>query len=1236
MRKNWFGKQMKKTQFIELFKNINKTKVTFLSIAFFAMLSTMAYLGIEWSSSAYSNSVNNVLNNHNNHDIEIRYPYGLDDKFVQDLEKQDYVEAAEGEYSNYQYFSFNDSPFQAKVVSLSNKINVLNVVEGNLPTSNKECAIEEIFATKHGIKVGDVIKFDHDDDGTAYQLNAIINNDLEALEEGERKSSDGMAYLTNDKYVVTALVDSVEHLGKYESHLGNSDKGTPVNVLIYLTKDAFDLNTVTGYTRVIVTNDSLKQYSADNDDYTKYNEELIKKIEDFSKDYIDKRNNQIIKNRDSISNQILEAITEGEKMVAEGKDKISDGEIAIANGKIDLENAKKTLEDSQEEVDKGWETYNASLAEYNESKKELTILQKVCDVTEIAIDIFNFVDDSRGEFYQKMADLKTYWDLVSTIAGINLPNSYYAVEKLQDFFNDVNNNKDVYYEKAGEFVDQYNKFVEEIKQDPNFPSLEVVNQELDNAIENATSEADKENIAKLKEKINEFYSEFELYAKLPSELLDLFGDIKDDTELLTFTETIIVMKVNSKLSELGVPTLKTILNKIDEIVDAKYNDFEDIKSLVTDVFNYLRPYIDALDKAVEETFKPKLNEAWAKLNSAKYELDNGYNKLRSSETEIANGWNKYNDGLLTIAKNEKDLADAKVELEKGEKDLANSKQLYEKYLDSTSGIKAYDAAITGRQSSYSIVAVKMGKNVIVNLRNTMAALFVIVGVFVSYTSMSRLVHDQTVTIGTKKALGFKQSEITASFLLYAAFATIFGLLFGFVFARYIIEPIVVSVVTDSFTIHDILYYVGVRNSIIFALFEIAITVLAAYLACRNILKRKATQLLVGSEEVLGKQRFYEKSFIWKKLSLLNKTIINNCFNDTRRVFGTIVGIAGCSALLVCAISFKNNIDYSISRQINDLVNFDTVVDIDKEVDKAETNITKELDKLNIEYTGAYVMSGFLKEENSYCGATIYVAESDELYDYYPQMDGNKYYKATDGVIVSKSFCKWNNFEIGDEITFIDSTGREHTFALEAVVEDYLLNVDMRISAATYEKEFGGSIKNNILLVRRNDISLDELTETLNKCDGFMSISDYEASVKEGLRAVTSIAYIIFAIFLILSVLLALLVILNLLVMFVDEKKKEVIVLMINGYKKKFAKKYIYTDTIFLIVIGVIIGSIFGSIVGVFTTKSLNSSAALFMTKFLPKTYLLATFITLILCAICSTIALRKIDKYKLTDINASK
>ena len=202
----------------------------------------------------------------------------------------------------------------------------------------------------------------------------------------------------------------------------------------------------------------------------------------------------------------------------------------------------------------------------------------------------------------------------------------------------------------------------------------------------------------------------------------------------------------------------------------------------------------------------------------------------------------------------------------------------------------------------------------------------------SYSAVGRIVNEQVTQIGTKKALGLRSREITLSFLAYSGMAVIVGALVGVVAGVIVVEGIISQALSSQFLFAGYPPYIGIPLAIAITAIELVLVLIATWIACRSILKKHAVELLRGKQPPKSVTRFYEKWKIWDKLPLLTQTMVNNCVNDKRRMFSTIVGVAGCAALIVTAITLNDDVLASYDKHYEDVYGFNGIVYVDAKVE----------------------------------------------------------------------------------------------------------------------------------------------------------------------------------------------------------------------------------------------------------------------------------------------------------------
>ena len=560
------------------------------------------------------------------------------------------------------------------------------------------------------------------------------------------------------------------------------------------------------------------------------------------------------------------------------------------------------------------------------------------------------------------------------------------------------------------------------------------------------------------------------------------------------------------------------------------------------------------------------------------------------------------------------------------------------YMSSADKPAAYGYTVTPRMYNAGIIAVKIIGDTFYNTRFSMAALFLVVGLLVCYSAVTRIVHDQAIRIGTKKALGMSSRSITASYLTYSGIAVLIGGILSLIISVFLIEPIMYKGVGRSFYIGEPRASCTFGLAMICCFGELVLILLCTFLACRTVLKRKAVDLLIGNEADHVKSRPFEKFKVWKRMPLFYKTIVNNCLNNKRRVFATIVGIAGCASLIVCAITMNDNIQNSFEKQYSDIFLFDNIIYYaDDEADGADSGaeIQKALSDRGIDSTALESsFSGIVMPDGQKVYAQIFVPLQNNKEDFFNIIPcGKTISEPGEGVWMNVAYANEYKAEAGDALKLIDMKGKSHDVAVSGFYENYMTKHQLIMSEDAYSDIFGEEPEPNSIAFRIGDKDPDELEKELSEIDGFVSLNRYKEISKNFFSSFTSVSGVLVGIYLVMSVAMALLVLLNLFTMFVEEKKKESIVMMINGYSRKQIKIYLNRDSIFLSVVGIIIGLAVGTAMAALSVHSFESSIAYFIKDIDLKACLIAVAGSSVLSFLMMKIALHRVDKFTLSDIN---
>ncbi len=664
---------------------------------------------------------------------------------------------------------------------------------------------------------------------------------------------------------------------------------------------------------------------------------------------------------------------------------------------------------------------------------------------------------------------------------------------------------------------------------------------------------------------------------------------------------------------------------------------------------YIPLAMSALDEAYDTPVdvngqQMTLNEAKAKLDSGWQQYNDGVAKLEQARVEYEQGVQEFEDGkarylegVSQLEEGQAELEDAKEEISEGQATIEEESATLDEAKTALGDMKSYNWTVQSRLDNGGKIEVSTFSDVTTRLSISMAALFMIVGLLVSYSAVSRIVHEQVTQIGTKKALGLRSREITMSFLLYSGIAVIAGVIVGIILGFFLVEGIIGGVLGGRFIMGHYPSHFGWPLTLGVGGLELVLVLGATWIACRGILRRQAVDLLRGEEPPRAKTRFYEKWGIWDKLSLFIQTIVNNCVNDKRRVFSTVVGVAGCTALIVTAITLNDDVMASYKRHYNRVYNYDAIVKVDPSVEGSVDDADAVLRGNGALTTPVRKQGGFLTTADGSSAAVSIIVTND------PESFGNLYHVnpikgsqgdlSGDGVWVTRAMAKHAGAKIGDTLSIDVGDGQLHDVTIAGFYEFYLTYNEIVMSSQTYQNAFGAAFEPNALLVNTNGASAESVKSSLADVSGVKSLEEDQANQKKNFNDFSVVSRAVVIIYLVLAVLMAIVVLLNLNVMFIDEKKRELIVLMINGFSVKDAKRYIYNDSIVLTALGIILGLVVGGIMGSITVWSIEPDAGSFFKGIDAVAMIVGILCSVALAIIMGWIALRRIPRFDLTDIN---
>jgi putative ABC transport system permease protein len=510
-----------------------------------------------------------------------------------------------------------------------------------------------------------------------------------------------------------------------------------------------------------------------------------------------------------------------------------------------------------------------------------------------------------------------------------------------------------------------------------------------------------------------------------------------------------------------------------------------------------------------------------------------------------------------------------------------------------------------------------------NVAKVFPLVFFIVAVLVCLTTMTRMVEEERSQIGTLKSLGYRDSAIMFKYILYASLATIIGSIIGVLIGYRILPELCFTMYQNLYKLGDIKlsYY----SSLTFQGMMIALvcTLGATIYTCRKTLKESPANLLRPVAPRPGKRVLLERiSFIWNKLSFSYKVTVRNVFRYTKRFLMTIIGIAGCTGLILAGFGLKDCIGKIVPNQYDELFTYDASITLNEE---ATENTINELTQVKEIKDLLRVQEESISIDNKDTNQSVTLIVPEEDPDDFIKLQSRKKkeeYNLTDGIIITEKLANLLEVEVGDTLEFTGTN--TYTEKISHITENYLLHY-IYLPKSSYK----GSTYNTVLIKTTEMTEKEEKTfaAKLKEIEGVSNISFTSTTRHVFDDTMESFAYV--SLILIVSAgALAFVVLYNLSSVNISERRRELATIKVLGFYDKEVYQYINRENSILTVIGILLGLGIGNILTVYILKTCEIDNLMFDYSILWPSYIYAILITAafaILVNIILYFSLKKID-----------
>ena len=699
---------------------------------------------------------------------------------------------------------------------------------------------------------------------------------------------------------------------------------------------------------------------------------------------------------------------------------------------------------------------------------------------------------------------------------------------------------------------------------------------------------------------NEYYANLQLLDNIPT-LQNAIAQIEESEkklpELLSQKEQVEngLQQINAEgdlntkrtLIQNAIDFIDFALKKLENYPDS--SDAETIRIKLNEKKELLQGQLSLIDQAIAkkaelEAILPQIQSGIeqiqagvakkAELQSQLNQLLNAKNELNNAYVSLINGQAQYEDGVSKIedAKNELNKSIEQLTLSKAEFNIQKHDALRE-LSDAQLEIDKMEGKwiVLDRNSHYSYRDYGACADRMDGIAKVFPVFFFLVAALVCMTTMTRMVDEQRNEMGTLKALGYSKLQIASKYIIYALIASILGSILGCSLGMYLFPTVIFNAWNTLYNIDQIKFLFQPGLILLASGSVTGITLLATLYSIYSELIEMPSQLMRPKAAKAGKKILLERiTFIWKRLSFLQKVTARNIFRYKKRFFMTIIGIAGCSALLVAGFGINDSISDIVNQQYNVIYHYDATVSAKT---SEITSQIKSLKGVKDVYEEDH-LAVTTKIENKDISTTVHIISNDKKFkDFCTLFNGNNEFDLDDSsVLISQKMATKLNKKAGDTIKIKDANNKVIKAKIKGVFTNYVGH-HIYASESLYKSWNTNAKTTHIYLIKSKKTTKKferNLGNKIMNIDGVQSVTFYSSLQKNFKDMIKSISYIV-VVLVISAACLAFVVLYNLSNVNISERKREIATIKVLGFTRKEVDAYINRETILLTILGSLIG-----------------------------------------------------------------
>lgn len=863
---------------------------------------------------------------------------------------------------------------------------------------------------------------------------------------------------------------------------------------------------------------------------------------------------------------------------AEANEELEDAKVKVADGKQELEDGLTKLTDAKEQIEDGKVQIADAEKKLEDAKKKLTDGQAE-------------YDKNKASFDEQIADAEAQFAA--------------AESQITDGQHTVTEN----YEKV---ADGKKQIADGLKQ--------VINQE--------------DTLAKQKSQLEEFLEQTKQVIAVPVEYIT-----SEQQSGLILAGSSITLGENQTLGDLwtayfrGEASGNSIVAALEGIIAQIDNGLKTIAETKTQLLEKQKELDDAqvqLNNG-QEALAEGANKLALKMQEFEVSKADGEKQLADAKKQIEDGFAEYESGITEIEEQKTKLIEAQADYEEGLKEY-NDKvddarediaEAEEKIADGEKELAELDKVTYyafSREDNPGYTEYADNAKRLSSIAMVFPAFFFAIASLVSLTTITRMIEEQRVQIGTLKAQGYTDGEISLKYYVYAFCTSILGTIFGLLLGFYGIPMVIIQAYSSMYNFPNTQLAPYLSFGLISFGIAVFCTGITAWVVLRQELKCTPSVLMRPKAPKVGKRIWLERiTPVWNRLNFNQKVTVRNLFRYKQRMLMTVFGIAGCMGLMMTGFGLNDSIADLSTLQYQSLLRYQAIVIYDEDATKedlneAQTAITKvnglndsllvKAEQYDVKKTGVNTQQVLVivpKETKRFSNFVLIRERGSKI----------SYEMPVEGAVITEKLSDLFGVKLGDTITITNVDNQEFEVPVAKITENYAGHY-MYLSPETYEKYIDSSITYNgeLLSYKQNEEWEDDVMSSLDQYNAIQAISFNSSTVEmfdDSMGSLTTVVVVI----IIAAAVLAFVVLYNLTNINVSERIRELSTIKVLGFYDKEVTMYIYRENVILSLLGIFFGSILGKLLHYFVLNTASMDNMMFSYLLHVKSYVFAGILTLL-------------------------